>query len=101
MTSQRAREAAEDWRDNFGRKGSFADLKLAFARLEAEAIERGARAMLAAAAIHARCAFDDRPRREGIDYQDGWDDGTKGAANAVLAIDPATVVKGLTDAQNQ
>ena len=36
-----------------------------------------------ACALHARAAFDDRPRREGIDWNDGFDDGTKAAEAAI------------------
>jgi hypothetical protein len=45
------------------------------------------KAKLDRAADVARATFDDRPRsREGYQYQDGYDDGTKAAAAAVRAL---------------
>ena len=117
MTSQTAREeelaramwdcpnaiSADHPEMTFGSGVVFARALLPIvARIEAEALARGrmegAKAMQEWAAIHARCAFDDRPRRSGIDYQDGYDDATKAVAALIRAVDLAAIVKGLNDA---
>jgi hypothetical protein len=61
-----------------------------FERLCSERItaaEKAARVgALEEAATYARCAFDDRPRRGSIDWNDGFDDGTKAASASIRAL---------------
>lgn len=51
-----------------------------------QAYERGQESMRERAALHARAAFDDRPRRDAMDWNDGFDDGTKAAAQAIRSL---------------
>lgn len=50
-----------------------------------DAHQRGRREGMEEAASVARCAFDDRPRRDSMDWNDGFDDGTKAAEYAIRA----------------
>ncbi len=55
--------------------------------------DEAAVAMRERAATHATCAFDDRSRArpDNIDWNDGHLDGTRDAAKAIRAIDPASL----------
>lgn len=55
------------------------------ARSLLDAHQRGRREGMEEAASVARCAFDDRPRRDSMDWNDGFDDGTKAAEYAIRA----------------
>jgi hypothetical protein len=48
------------------------------ARVRAEALEE--------AKCHARCAFDDRPPRDSMDWNDGYNDGTRASEAAIRAL---------------
>ena len=55
------------------------------ARALLDAHQRGRREGMEEAASVARCAFDDRPHRDSMDWHDGFDDGTKAAEYAIRA----------------
>jgi hypothetical protein len=59
---------------------------VARALMEAEA--RGCAAAREQAAKVAKCASDDRPRRDNIDWNDGYQDGCRAAEAAIRAMEP-------------